>query len=153
VVITSFTGLLGAAAGTGWAPHPDQTAGGTEQFVTGPATPPAGTGSLAMTVAANTDRALIFTVPKGGSAGPNDIGVASPWTTLSGSFSTFTSNTAAPASSIPVLKLVGFQHYNTNNPLLSTGFTTLNFEGSNQGTVTANQWQTWTLGPDSVVWQ
>src|SRR5262249_2957813 len=92
VGITSFTGLLGAAQGTGWAAHPDQTAGGTEQFVTGPATPPAGTGSLAMTVAANTDRALIFTVPKGGSAGPNDIGVASPWTTLTGSFSTFTAN-------------------------------------------------------------
>src|SRR5262245_42812937 len=65
-VITSFVGLLQAAAGQGWAPHPDQTAGGTEQFVTGPAPPPAGTGSLQMTAATTADRALVFTVPNPG---------------------------------------------------------------------------------------
>src|SRR6478736_5152730 len=75
------------------------------------------------------------------------------WGTTSGSFSTFTANTANPAGSIPALKLVGYQVFNDANPLLSTGFTTLNFEGSNQGSVSANQWQTWTLGPTSTVWQ
>jgi hypothetical protein len=156
-VITSLTTLANAALGRGWAPHPDQTTGGSEQFVTGPLTPPAGIGSLQMAVAATTDRALIFIVPKPGApADPTPPGepgpiVASPWNTLSGSFSTFTANTTSPASSIPVLKFVGYQVY--PGPLGATGFTTLNFEGSNQGTVSANQWQTWTLGPTSRVWQ
>lgn len=158
VVITGLVPLSDAAAGQGWAVHPDQTGGGTEQFVQGPATPPAGTGSLSMTVAADTDRALVFTVPKpalGGVVPPGDIAaaIATPWGSTSGSFSTYTENTTSPASSIPALKFVGFQVFNAANPLLSTGFTTLNFEGSNQGAVTPNAWQTWTLGPTSLVWQ
>jgi len=156
-VITSLVSLADAAKAVGWAAHPDQTAGGTEQFVTGPLTPPAGIGSLQMTAATNTDRALVFIVPKPGIGvtPPGDVGpmIATPWSDLSGSFSTFTANTAQPASSIPVMKIVGYQVWNANNPLLSTGFTTLNFEGSNNGTVSANQWQKWTLGPTSVVWQ
>jgi len=99
----------------------------------------------------------VFTVPKPGSGAtaPGFLGPfnPTPWGSLSGSFSTFTANTAAPASSIPVLKLVGYQVFDTANPLQSTGFTTLNFEGSNQGSVTANQWEMWTLGATSRVWQ
>jgi hypothetical protein len=111
-----------------------------------------------MTVATDTDRALIFTVPRPGTgdAPPGFPGpfLPTPWGDLSGSsFSTFTANTTSPASSIPALKFVGYQNFRSDNPLLSTGFTTLNFEGSNQGTVNANEWQTWTLGTDALVWQ
>src|SRR5262245_51259778 len=144
VVITSLVGAGQAALGQGWAVHPDQTAGGSEQFVTGPLTPPAGIGSLQMTAATTAARALAFIVPLPAAPGdPSPPGenppgpiVASPWATLSGSFSTFTANTTSPASSIPVLKFVGYQDY--PGPLGATGFTTLNFEGSNQGTVTPN---------------
>jgi hypothetical protein len=141
----------------GWAPHPDQTAGGTEQFVEGPLTPPAGTGSLEMKVAEATDRAFIFFVPRPttGATPPGSQGpfLPTPWGDLDGSFfSTFTPDTGSPAS-IPALKFVGYQNFNTSNPLLSTGFTTLNFEGVYQGTVLPNQWQKWTLGPTSLVWQ
>ncbi len=54
-----------------------------------------------------------------------------------------------------MLKIVGYQQFNNANPLLSQGFTTLNFEGAKQQTTApaANVWQTWTLGPTSMVWQ
>jgi len=158
-VITSFVSLLDAGRGLGWAPHPEQTAGGTEQFVTGPLTPPAGTGSLQMSVATSTDRALILTVPKPGSGDtpPGSLFpfLATPWGDLNGSFfSTFTTDTAPPGTTtIPGLRFVGYQNFNSNFPLTSTGFTTLNFEGVHQGTVVPNQWQKWTLGLDSLVWQ
>jgi hypothetical protein len=158
VTITGFVSLAQAAAGNGWAVHPDQTAGGSERFVEGPLTPPSGRGSLELSVAATSDRALVFTVPKPGARAhaPGAPGPfnPTPWGSLTGSsFSTFTANTAAPASSIPVLKFVGYHVFNAANPLQSTGFTTLNFEGSNQGSVTPDQWETWTLGPTSRVWQ
>ncbi len=155
--ISGLVGPLQAARGQGWAAHPDQTAGGTERFVQGPMTPPSGTGSLEMTVASAADRALIFTVPKPGAAltPPPDVGAITPtpWTNLSGSFSTFTAN-ANPGPSLPTLKIVGYQQFNNANPLLSQGFTTLNFEGVNQTPApAANVWQTWRLGPTSLVWQ
>jgi hypothetical protein len=68
-------------------------------------------------------------------------------------YSTYTTATTSVASSVPVLEFVGYQVYNTSNPLLSTGFTTLNFEPSRQGTLTANQWQTRTVSAGSTVWQ
>jgi len=156
VVIDSFVGPLQAAAGLGWAPHLDQTAGGAEGFVEGPSTPPSGHGSLALTTAADTDRALIFTVPKpGGGSPPPDIDaiVPTPWANLSGSFSTYITDDVSPFA-IPGLRIVGYQVYDSANPALSTGFTTLNFEGYYQPTApVANTWQTWTLGPTSMVWQ
>lgn len=158
VVVTSLVGPLQAAAGNGWAIHPDQTAGGSEKFVLGPATPPAGRGSLELSVASSSDRALVFTVPRPGTGAtpPGNVGPITPipWLGLSGSsYSTFTTATSNTASSVVVLKFVGYQVYNPTNPLLSTGFTTLNFEPSRQGTVTANQWQKWTVSPTSTVWQ
>src|SRR5262245_31696823 len=84
-VITSLTTLADAARGLGWAVHPDQEGAGTEQFVTGPATPPAGIGSLQMTAPSSTDRALVFIVPKPGAPAdpaPPDLPgpiVASSW--------------------------------------------------------------------------
>ena len=158
VVVTSLVTLAKAATGQGWAKHPDQTANSGEAFVQGPATPPVGRGSLLMKAEASTDRALIFTVPNPGT-GPVPPGsiaafIASPWGTLSGSYSTFTTNSASTASSVPVLKFVGYHVFNSNNPLLSTGFTTLNFSPAEQSTAPApNVWQTWTLGPDSKVFQ
>ncbi len=159
VVVTSLVTPLQAAAGQGWAKHPDQSAGGSEQFVEGPATPPAGRGSLEMkTTTATTDRALIFTVPNPGS-GPVPPGsiaafIASAWSTLKASYSTFTTNSTSTASVVPVLKFVGYQVFNANNPLLSTGFTTLNFSPAEQSPAPApNVWQTWTLGANSTVFQ
>lgn len=158
VVVTSLVGPLQAAAGQGWAKHPDQSAGGSEAFVEGPATPPAGRGSLKMSVAASTDRALIFTVPNPGTGAtaPGDEGPIKPvpWAELGGSsYSTYTTATTDTATSVTVLKFVGYQDFNSNNPLLSTGFTTLNFEPSLQGPVNANSWQTWTASGTSTVWQ
>jgi hypothetical protein len=157
VTITHLVGLLQAATGEGWAAHPDQTAGATEQFVKGPLTPPIGVGSLAITVDSTAARALIFTVPKPGASltPPPNIGAITPtpWTHLSGSFSTFTTS-ADPGPSLPVLKIVGYQQFNDAFPSRSEGFTTLNFEGMKQATApAANVWQTWTLGPTSLVWQ
>jgi hypothetical protein len=108
VTVTGLVGVLAAAAGQGWAAHPDQTAGGSEQFVEGPLIPPSGRESLEMTVAGTSDRALVFAVPKPGSGAtvPGDFGAINPtpWGNLSGSFSTFTTNAAAAASSVPALK-------------------------------------------------
>jgi hypothetical protein len=158
VTVTHLVGLLQAAAGQGWAAHPDQTTGAIERFVPGPLTPPSGIGSLEMTVASTSARALIFTVPKPGAelTPPPNIGAITPtpWTHLSGSFSTFTRN-ADPGPSLPVLKIVGYQQFNNAFPVRSQGFTTLNFEGAKQKTPApaANMWQTWKLGPTSLVWQ
>jgi Putative Ig domain len=157
VTISGLVGLLQATAGHGWAAHPDQTAGGTEQFVQGPLIPPRGIGSLEMTVATAADRALIFTIPFPGAdpTPPPDLGVITPtpWPKLTGSFSTFTRN-ANPGPSLPVLKIVGYQQFNNAHPLQSQGFTTLNFEGAKQTQApAANVWQTWRLGPTSRVWQ
>lgn len=158
VVIDHLVSPGQAVAGNGWAVHPDQ-AGGTEEFVDGPSTPPAGTGSLQFSVPDGTSRALIFTVanPGTGATAPGDIGPITPvpWSDLSGSsYSTYTSATTNVASSLVTVRFVGYQDYNTNNPLLSTGFTTLAFEPVYQAaTVQANQWQQWTIDDTSVVWQ
>ena len=158
VTITELVGVVQAAAGNGWAAHPDQTAGGTEEFVDGPGTPPAGDGSLQLSVADGTDRALIFTVPSPGTGAtaPGDLGPIdpTPWSGLSGSsYSTYTTATTSIPSSVVTMRFVGYQDFNTNNPLLSTGFTTLNFEPINNGTVLANQWQKWNVSDSSMVWQ
>ncbi len=104
-----------------------------------------------------TDRASIFTVPKPGTAPtpPPDVGAITPtsWADLTGSFSTFTTS-ATPGPSLGVLKIVGYQLFNAAAPLLSVGFTTLNFEASNQPTPpAADVWQTWTLDSTAPVWQ
>ena len=100
-----------------------------------------------MSVPTGGTRALIFTVPNG-------IGTAVAWADLAGSgYSTYTENTVNPSGSVAALKFVGYQDYNTDNPLLSDGFTTLNFEPAYNGTVTTNDWQTWTIDEDSLVWQ
>ena len=156
-VVQGLVSVADAVRGLGWAAHPDQTAGGTERFVEGPLTPPSGRGSLEMTAADPADRALIFTVPKpSDGVPPGDIAafIATPWASTSGSFSTFTTNTTSTADVLPVLKLVGYQVFNTANPALSTGFTTLNFEAVYQTPApAANTWQTWTLNSDARVWQ
>ena len=157
VVILQLVSPAQAVAGNGWAVHPDQS-GGTEQFVEGPATPPAGIGSLEFSVPDGASRALIFTVPNPGSGAtaPGDIGpiIAVPWLGMVGSsLSTYTTDATNPGRSAAGLKFVGYQTYDSNNPLLSTGFTTLNFEPANNGTVAVNQWQKWTVSGSSMVWQ
>jgi hypothetical protein len=157
--ITGFVTVAQASQGNGWSPHPSQTAGGSEQFVEGPTDPPSGTGSLEMTVAAGSDLALVFTVPKAGTGPPPPGEISSfqptPWANLSGSYSTFTASTEIDkASTVPTLRIVGYQQFNATNPLLSQGYTTLSFEPVRQPTpVETATWQTWTLGPGSLVIQ
>jgi hypothetical protein len=159
VVIDGLVTLLQAASGQGWAVHPDQTAGGTERFVEGPLTPPSGRGSLEVSVASSSDRALVFTVPKPGSGAtpPGDVGSfnPTPWGNLSGSFSTFTTSATTPAASLGSLRIVGYQQFNEANPLLSTGFTALVLEPVYQPqAAAAGVWQTWTMGSTSgQLWQ
>jgi hypothetical protein len=157
--ITQFSTVVQASQGNGWSPHPSQTAGGSERFVEGPTDPPSGTGSLEMDVAATSDRALVFTVPKAGTGPPPPGEISSfvptPWANLSGSYSTFTPSAAVDKSStVPTLRIVGYQQFNDANPLLSQGYTTLSFEPVRQPTaVETAVWQTWTLGPTSLVIQ
>ena len=156
VVINSFVGVVQATAGLGWAVIPIRRPVERNVSWRVRCTPPSGRGSLEMTTATDTDRALIFTIPKPGRGTPPpdiDAIVPTPWANLSGSFSTYITDDVAPFA-IPALKIVGYQVYNSANPALSTGFTTLNLEGCYQPTApVANTWQTWTLGPTSMVWQ
>lgn len=126
--------------GGGWSVLPETTAGGAAVVVNGPGQPPAGTGSLRLSVAASEDRALVGT----------ELGELQvrPWSGLSASFSTFVAS-GDPESFTPTLRFAGFQVI-TPTPSL---FTTLSFEPKRNGVVVAGQWQPWTLGPASVVWQ
>jgi hypothetical protein len=152
---------LEAARGLGWAVHPDQDGNGTERFVEGPLTPPSGRGSLEMSAPTGADRALIFTVPKPSTGVPiGEIAesIAIPWEATTGSFSTFTTNAAEPAASIPGLLLVGFQHFDpTTTPPTLEEFTVVHLEGGFQTALSPapapNVWRTWTLNDQAVVWQ
>jgi hypothetical protein len=130
--------------GEGWAVSPDQTSGGSARLVEGPATPPAGRGSLELGVDAQSDRALVVN--------PVDsIPLVSPdrvIAALSGSWATYVP-TGTTEFAAPVLRIAGFLV-----PAAPMGtFTTLSVEPYRQGTVADGTWQTWTLGPASVVWQ
>ena len=115
VVIDKLVGLAPAAAGNGWAAHPDQS-GGTEEFVKGPATPPAGTGSLQVSVPAGGTRALIFTVPNPGS-GATPPGNVGPINAVDGGTWPEAPTRRIPkeasntADSVASLKFVGYQNY------------------------------------------
>jgi LPXTG-motif cell wall-anchored protein len=123
-----------------WSILPSTTAGGTATIVTGPGTPPAGTGSLRLTVESTTDRALVG----------SDLGasMARPWAGLSASFSTYVPEGGSEFFA-PSLRFAGFQVV-TPAPLR---FTTLNVEVRLNGTVTPGEWQKWTVGPTTTVWQ
>jgi hypothetical protein len=104
-----------------------------------------GTALLGSTASAADARALTGGSP---TVSPDTTGGESrarPWSGLAGSYATFVPD-GSPAASAPTLRFTGFQ-------LATSQFTTLSFEPSRNGTVTPGQWQTWTLGPDSIVWQ
>jgi hypothetical protein len=125
--------------GQGWEVDPSTTAGGTLRLVEGPATPPAGRGSLELGVAAATDFALLT----------NTLGlVPRPFTDLTGSWSTFVPAGANPGSTAGSVRFPSFQDATTG-----TGFTTVSVEASRQGTVVADAWQTWAIDGSSIVWQ
>ncbi|MEV0270471.1 LPXTG cell wall anchor domain-containing protein [Hamadaea sp. NPDC050747] len=126
--------------GGNWSVLPDTTAGGSVAIVPGPGTPPAGTGSLRLHVDGTADRALAGT----------DLGelTTRPWSALSASYSTYV-EAGGSESFTPTLRFAGFQVVTP----VPQNFTTLSFEPRHNGTVTPGQWQQWTLGPDSIVWQ
>ncbi len=131
--------VVSTIPGQGWVVDPSNPAGGTERVVEGPATPPAGRGSLELAVQDVAARALLS----------NDLGlVARPFGDLSGSWSTYVLPGANAASTAPTLRFPSFQ-----DATVPAGFTTVSIEPFRQGTVVADQWQTWTVGPSSVVWQ
>ena len=78
----------------------------------------------------------------------NDLGlVARPFGDLSGSWSTYVLPGANAASTAPTLRFPSFQ-----DATVPAGFTTVGaVEPFRQGAVVADQWQTWTVGPSSVV--
>jgi hypothetical protein len=132
--------VVSALPGGNWSVSSSTTGGASAAIVAGPATPPAGTGSLALTVGSTTERALV----------ENDLGglALRPWTGLGASYSTY-----VPAGGTeffaPSMRFAGFQ---ITTPV-ATNFTTLSYEPYRNGTVTPGAWQMWTLGPTSVVWQ
>jgi hypothetical protein len=125
--------------GEGWINDPNTTPGGTVRLVEGPATPPAGRGSLELGVGTTADRALVT----------NELGlVARPFDDLTASWSTYVLPGASPATTAPTLRLPSFQ-----DATLPAEFTTVSIEPSRQGAVVAGDWQTWTVGPSTIVWQ
>jgi hypothetical protein len=131
IVVTSIPG-------EGWFESPDNTAGGPVELVTGPGPGTLGTGSLALSVAANTDFAgVVFPF----------LPLGVPFEDLTGgAWRTFVTGAAGIPEEAAALKLAGFQ----------TGlsaFTTLVVEVMRNGTVTPNVWQETTLGDTTVVWQ
>ena len=146
VVIDSFSTFPEASTGVGWGVHPDTTAAAGLDFVEGPATPPLGRGSLELYTPQSTDRALAFAVPTGA---PGEDPLASPWTGLSASYATYIPDGLA-LNSTPTLRFVG---YHDVSGLVPDGFTTLTFQPQYDGTVENGVWQTWDIGPDSIVFQ
>ncbi|MEZ3160328.1 hypothetical protein AB1K54_07225 [Microbacterium sp. BWT-B31] len=147
VVIDTLSPDVVAGEGTGWGRHPDSTPDATVALVEGPLAPPLGRGSMSFVTPASSDLALGFAVPTG--APGQDLPTPVPWSSLSASYSTFTFATVQPESNVPILRLVGFQSLIP----APTGFTTLSFAPDRNGTVESGVWQSWTLGPDSIVFQ
>jgi LPXTG-motif cell wall-anchored protein len=136
----AFAEVVSTLPGGNWTVLPDTTEGGSAEVVKGPGTPPAGTGSLRLTVETTADRALVGT----------DLGSVTtrPFSALSAEYSTYVPN-GSPESFTPTLRFAAFQ---TVTPA-PQNFTTVSFEPLRNGTVIPGQWQTWALGPDSQVWQ
>jgi LPXTG-motif cell wall-anchored protein len=137
---TARAAVVSTLPGGTWSILDSTTDGGTATIVTGPGSPPAGDGSLKLTVASTADRALVG----------SDLGKlkARSWADLSAFFSTYVPADGSP-SFAPSLRFAGFQQL-VPSP---AGFTTLSVEASRNGTVTPGQWQHWRLGPATVVWQ
>lgn len=146
-VVDTLSDPIQVGAGAGWGRHPDTSSASVIGLVEGPLTPPLGRGSLSISAPTPSDIALAFAVPTG--APGQDLPTPVPWSGLSASYATYTADGADVASRVPTLRLVGYQSL-TPTP---TGFTTLSFEPSRNGTVEGGVWQTWELGPDSIVIQ
>ena len=124
--------------GQGWIQSPDNTAGGSTELVEGPGPGTLGLGSLAMTVAANTDFA--------GVAHPF-LPLGMPFSDLiAGGFRTFVTGATGMNEEAASLRLSGYQ-------LGTSVFTTLVVDPWRNGTVTPNVWQDIALGDSTVVWQ
>ena len=151
VVVDTLGNLVEVGTGTGWGIHPDTQGTGAVRLVEGPAAPPLGRGSLLLATPASTDRALAFAVPTGGTTGPGGVfPTPVPWTGLSASYATFIPEGLA-ANSTPTLRIVGYHDLlATDGP---TGFTTLTFQPQYNGPVENGVWQTWEIGPESIMFQ
>ena len=101
------------------------------QFVTGPASPPAGAGSLRLTTATGSEKVFLFNYDHIG----KDLGDVTEI-----KYSTY--RTSGSGSQVAALNV----QVDFNGPDVAGGFTTLVFEpvyNTSQGVVTNNTWQTW----------
>lgn len=136
------TVVVTAIPGGGWIQSLDNTAGGSTQLVTGPGPGTLGTGSLALTIATNTDLAGVEHpfLPAG-----------IPFSDLTGgSWRTFvTGETGNPDAEPASLRFTGYQ----DGVFPFNGFTTLVVELVYNGGATPDVWQDTALGVGTTVWQ
>jgi hypothetical protein len=117
-----------------------RTPASTGTFVTGPATPPAGVGSLALATPTGADKVFLFNYDHVGKE-LSDI------TEIS--YSTY--RTAGSAQQVTALNI----EVDFNGPNVAGGFTTLVFEpvyNTAQGAVVSGQWQDWTATGSGIWW-
>ncbi len=139
---TAQTVVVDTLPGQGWfhIPQSGIDTTGTVALVNGPDTPPAGSGSLQLTIDLSTDKAAVGNMTAFPlSSRPHLI---RDITTVS--FSTYVP-AGGISSHVPVLKFGGYQQPGSN------AFTTLNIDPTRLGTVTMGIWQTWVLNDSSLV--
>lgn len=127
---------VNAIPGGGWIQGPDNSAGRTAVIATSPVAG-LGTSSLKLTTTANTD----FVGVGRQVLGPLSGLTGGSWMTL------VPGTTGTPAAEAASLRFGMYRLGGTNE------FTTMSVEASNNGTVTAGTWQTWTLSDNTMVWQ
>jgi hypothetical protein len=109
-------------------------------FVAGPATPPAGVGSLRLTTATGTEKVFAFNFDHVGTK-LTDVDDISYWTYREG----------GSAQQVAALNVV----IDFNGPSVDGGFSTLVFEpvyNTDQGAVISGEWQEWSAAGSGVWW-
>ena len=156
---TTVTVDQNSLAPSGFWASPAGSDTGTAGFVTGPATPPKGTGSLAIDVPAGQHRS-VYGYQYGQCSNwpigfPNCTAATGAWTPLSAitglSYSTYRDSGASAPNALPSLNI----EIDPNPTGPAPHYTTLVWEASNNGgTTTDNTWETWDAfsGGNGVFW-
>lgn len=134
VVPASVVGSPAAAINGHWTID-DQTSGGSLAFVSGPNTPPLGSGSLQLSVPSSSAKIDLFNYDWYGRS-LSDLAAMS--------FSTYTTS----STFAPVFQIQAF--LNDSGP--STHYSTINFEPYVMGTITPGDWQAWPITGSTLVW-